>query len=87
MAVLKYRTSAGGEWMDIPAVQGEKGDPFTYEDFTVEQLKALKGEKGDKGDKGDRGEAGSNYVLTTADKNEIANIVLSNFVDGNGVYY
>lgn len=26
---------------------GEKGDPFTYEDFTAEQLAALKGEKGD----------------------------------------
>ena len=28
---------------------GEKGDPFTYEDFTVEQLKSLRGEKGDDG--------------------------------------
>lgn len=27
--------------------KGEKGDPFTYEDFTSEQLSALKGEKGD----------------------------------------
>lgn len=33
-------------------VVGIKGDPFTYEDFTEEQLAALKGEKGDKGDKG-----------------------------------
>ena len=32
--------------------KGEKGDPFTYEDFTPEQLQALKGEKGDKGDTG-----------------------------------
>ncbi len=47
--------------------QGEKGDPFIYEDFTPEQLAALKGEKGDtgatgpqgiKGDKGDTGEQG-----------------------------
>lgn len=30
----------------------QKGDPFTYEDFTPEQLLALKGEKGDKGDIG-----------------------------------
>ncbi len=37
---------------------GEKGDDFTYEDFTTEQLDALKGEKGDKGDsvKGDKGD-------------------------------
>ena len=34
----------------IAAVKGEKGDPFTYEDFTPEQLEALKGEKGDVGD-------------------------------------
>lgn len=32
--------------------KGDKGDPFTYEDFTPEQLAALKGEKGDKGDDG-----------------------------------
>lgn len=32
--------------------QGPKGDPFTYNDFTAEQLEALKGPKGDKGDTG-----------------------------------
>lgn len=31
------------------ALKGEKGDPFTYDDFTPEQLEALK-VKGDKGD-------------------------------------
>lgn len=44
---------------------GPKGDPFTYEDFTPEQLESLK-VKGDKGDPGD------SYVLTDADKAEIA---------------
>lgn len=34
---------------------GPKGDPFTYEDFTPEQLNALKGPKGDKGDPGIQG--------------------------------
>ena len=41
--------------------KGEKGDAFTYEDFTQEQLAALrgpKGEQGEKGEKGDRGEQG-----------------------------
>lgn len=38
--------------------QGPKGDPFTYSDFTSEQLDALKGEKGDKGNKGDQGPKG-----------------------------
>lgn len=82
--------------------KGEKGDPFTYADFTAEQLAALKGEKGDKGDPGEQGPqgekgdtgatgpqgpqgatgatgpAGANgkdYVLTEADKQEIAGMV------------
>jgi len=33
--------------------KGEKGDAFTFEDFTPEQLELLKGDKGDKGDKGE----------------------------------
>ena len=39
----------------IPGAQGlkgDKGDPFTYADFTAEQLEALKGPKGDKGEDG-----------------------------------
>ena len=32
--------------------RGPKGDPFTYADFTPEQLEALKGPKGDKGEDG-----------------------------------
>ena len=38
--------------------KGDKGDPFTYSDFTAEQLAGLKGEKGDKGDAGPKGEQG-----------------------------
>ena len=51
--------------------KGDKGDAFTYSDFTAEQLAALKGEKGDtgaqgpKGDKGDTGPAGSNGTNAT----------------------
>lgn len=33
----------------IIKLQGPKGDPFTYADFTAEQLEALKGPKGDDG--------------------------------------
>lgn len=38
--------------------QGPKGDAFTYEDFTPEQLEALKGPKGDTGEQGQKGEQG-----------------------------
>lgn len=37
----------------FPTTPGPKGDPFTYEDFTPEQLEALKGKPGDPGPKGD----------------------------------
>jgi hypothetical protein len=38
--------------------KGDKGDAFTYADFTPEQLAALKGDKGDKGDQGEQGPQG-----------------------------
>lgn len=41
-----------------PGPKGDKGDAFTYDDFTTEQLAALKGDKGDKGDTGDVGPQG-----------------------------
>ncbi|EGH7620302.1 hypothetical protein IER70_001924, partial [Campylobacter jejuni] len=34
------------------SLKGEKGDAFTYEDFTEEQLENLKGQDGAKGDDG-----------------------------------
>lgn len=39
-------------------VKGDKGDPFTYDDFTPEQLASLKGPKGDTGEKGADGPKG-----------------------------
>ena len=39
-------------------LQGPKGDAFTFEDFTPEQLANLKGPKGDKGDTGLQGPQG-----------------------------
>ena len=36
-------------WNSLPYKKGPKGDPFTYSDFTPEQLAALKGDKGDDG--------------------------------------
>ena len=49
---------------------GEKGDPFTYEDFTEEQLDSLKGEKGDTGNDGYTPIKGVDY-WTPSDQAEI----------------
>ena len=58
-------------WNSLPYKKGPKGDPFTYSDFTPEQLAELKGEKGDtgaqgpqgvKGDKGDKGDTGEQGI-------------------------
>jgi hypothetical protein len=57
---------------------GLKGDPFTYEDFTPEQLEALKGEKGETGEKGTDGKTpikGTDY-FTPDDISEIVNTVI-----------
>lgn len=44
------------EWLE--SLHGEKGDAFTYDDFTPEQLEELKGEKGDQGIQGIQGPIG-----------------------------
>lgn len=41
-----------------PGPKGDKGDPFTYNDFTAEQLAALVGPQGPAGEKGDKGDIG-----------------------------
>lgn len=42
----------------LPYIKGDKGDPFTFEDFTEEQLESLKGPKGNKGEPGEQGPSG-----------------------------
>ena len=41
MALLKIK-NAQGVWESVPVIKGDKGDPFTYDDFTPEQLESLK---------------------------------------------
>lgn len=57
------------------ALKGEKGDPFTYNDFTPEQLLALKGENGIDGKSAyqiavDKGFAGTEAEWITSLKGE-----------------
>lgn len=40
----------------VTSIQGEKGDPFTYSDFTPEQLAELKGPQGEPGIDGNNAE-------------------------------
>ena len=50
-------------------LKGDKGEPFKYSDFTPEQLEGLRGPQGKPGLKGQKGDS---YILTDADKTEIA---------------
>lgn len=54
-AAIEAAAESAGE----PGPKGDKGDPFTYEDFTPEQLAALKGPKGDPGERGQTGATGA----------------------------
>ena len=47
----------------LEGLKGEKGDPFTYDDFTAEQLEALRGPQGEQGPKGDKGEDGTSIKI------------------------
>ena len=42
--------------------KGDKGEPFTYEDFTEEQLEYLRGPKGDTGERGPQGIQGEQGI-------------------------
>lgn len=56
--ICKVWDAEQGKYVGIPAIKGQKGDAFTYADFTAEQLAALKGPKGDTGAAGPAGSAG-----------------------------
>ena len=75
---------------ELNSLKGEKGDPFTYADFTPEQLNALKGPKGDKGEpfkysdftaeqllalRGPKGDPGSGGGQATSQPVEIYEVV------------
>ena len=57
---------------NVDYFDGEKGEPFTYEDFTEEQLAALKGAKGDKGDTGEIDPTTMNNAISEHDKSNTA---------------
>lgn len=86
MSVLRFKDPATGEWKEITTIMGPPGPKgkdgtLVFEELTEEQREQLRGPKGEDGAKGDKGEvgpqgpAGKDYVLTDADKQEIAGLV------------
>lgn len=57
------------QWVD--SLKGDKGESFTYEDFTSEQLESLKGQDGDDGTDGvsvvDASSDGENIIFELSD--------------------
>lgn len=65
---IQYSTDNGNTWVNLIAeadLKGDKGDAFTYSDFTAAQLAALKGEKGNPGSPGKDGTDGHTPVKGT----------------------
>lgn len=60
-----------GEIKTVQGPQGEKGDPFTYADFTEEQLEALKGADGEPGKDGENGNDGVSIVNVEIKDNHV----------------
>lgn len=58
----------------IRGPKGEKGEPFTFADFTPEQLASLKGPKGDKGEKGDKGDKGNAFLYSDFTQEQLASL-------------
>ena len=82
---------------ELNSLKGEKGDPFTYADFTPDQLEKLKGPKGDKGEpfkysdftaeqllalKGPKGDPGSGGGQVTSQPVEIYEVVWGTAIAG-----
>ena len=83
---LEVRNGQRGE-KGLQGATGEKGDPFTYADFTAEQLAALKGpngEKGDTGATGAQGPAGADGVSPTVSTSKSGKVTTITFVDTTG---
>ena len=67
-----------------PGPQGEKGDTGAA---GQQGAQGPKGEKGDTGATGPQGPAGADYVLTAADRAEIAQAVLAALPNASGVSF
>lgn len=86
--------AASGDTAAVTVTEGESALHFAFALPRGEKGKdgapgkdGADGKPGEKGDKGDTGDPGSDYVLTDADKSEIAALVLAQIPDGDEVAY
>ena len=84
---IVFTMSDGSEFISgkIPTVKGDKGDPFTYDDFTQEQLEALK-VKGDDGfsPTAKVEKVGSTTTITITDKSGTTTATVKDGEGGSG---
>ena len=84
---IVFTMSDGTEFISgkIPTVKGDKGDPFTYDDFTEEQLEALK-VKGDDGfsPTAKVEKVGNTTTITITDKSGTTTATVKDGEDGSG---
>jgi hypothetical protein len=66
---------------------GPKGDKGDKGDQGIQGVQGEKGDKGDTGDRGEKGEQGDTYTLTSADKQDIADLVIQILPTAQGVYF
>lgn len=55
--------------------QGEQGAPFTYDDFTEEQLEALRGPQGGQGPQGIQGEKGDAFTYSDFTQEQLTELI------------
>lgn len=75
MSVLKFRDPTTNEWKEITTIVGPAGPQGPAGKDGSQGPKGDVGERGPVGLQGPRGEDGKDYVLTDADKREIASMV------------
>jgi hypothetical protein len=88
--VIEVESIEGGHRVTITDAEGTQSFDVLDGKDGVNGKDGADGEKGDKGDKGDKGEDGKDgkdYILTSADKTEIANAVLDSLTVAEGGLY
>lgn len=87
--ILKIKDKATGLWQSIIAIKGDTGDDGFSPTASVTQTQS--GATISITDKSGTTTAdisnGDDYVLTAQDKQDIADLVKSEFVDGNSISY